>query len=197
MLLHCLMALLILSLSLPLSLYLLLPLFFHITPHNPSFSVFICIFFCLPPTHYLFVLILSHSSQSLLPVNSPCILCPCTSCLHLCFSSSIPLSAATLWRCSDLQPSLDRVRSASTTCLRPDTNFHSPDRDRYKKKKKNMPVCTPNHIHSHILMDQVNVICTFAHIMISYYKDEYRHNHHRLLKLSSVTDSKSVFFWTA
>ncbi|XP_032382631.1 regulating synaptic membrane exocytosis protein 1 isoform X5 [Etheostoma spectabile] len=31
---------------------------------------------------------------------------------------------------SDLQPSLDRVRSASTTCLRPDTNFHSPDRDR-------------------------------------------------------------------
>uniref|UniRef100_A0A4W6D6R5 Regulating synaptic membrane exocytosis 1 n=1 Tax=Lates calcarifer TaxID=8187 RepID=A0A4W6D6R5_LATCA len=35
---------------------------------------------------------------------------------------------------SDLQPSLDRVRSASTTCLRPDTNFHSPDRDRYKKK---------------------------------------------------------------
>ncbi|XP_036954852.1 regulating synaptic membrane exocytosis protein 1 [Acanthopagrus latus] len=31
---------------------------------------------------------------------------------------------------SDLQPSLDRVRSASTTCLRPDTNFHSPERDR-------------------------------------------------------------------
>ncbi|XP_027141728.1 regulating synaptic membrane exocytosis protein 1 isoform X5 [Larimichthys crocea] len=31
---------------------------------------------------------------------------------------------------SDLQPSLDRVRSASTTCLRPDTNFHSPDRER-------------------------------------------------------------------
>ncbi|XP_045070822.1 regulating synaptic membrane exocytosis protein 1-like isoform X6 [Coregonus clupeaformis] len=31
---------------------------------------------------------------------------------------------------SDLQPSLDRVRSASTTCLRPDTNFPSPDRDR-------------------------------------------------------------------
>ncbi|KAI9527956.1 Regulating synaptic membrane exocytosis protein 1 [Dissostichus eleginoides] len=31
---------------------------------------------------------------------------------------------------SDLQPQLDRVRSASTTCLRPDNNFHSPDRDR-------------------------------------------------------------------
>uniref|UniRef100_A0A3B1KG97 Regulating synaptic membrane exocytosis 1 n=1 Tax=Astyanax mexicanus TaxID=7994 RepID=A0A3B1KG97_ASTMX len=31
---------------------------------------------------------------------------------------------------SDLQPSLDRVRSASTTCLRPETSFHSPDRER-------------------------------------------------------------------
>ncbi|XP_034741937.1 regulating synaptic membrane exocytosis protein 1 isoform X19 [Etheostoma cragini] len=39
-------------------------------------------------------------------------------------------SAECLHTNSDLQPSLDRVRSASTTCLRPDTNFHSPDRDR-------------------------------------------------------------------
>uniref|UniRef100_A0AAR2K2Q0 Regulating synaptic membrane exocytosis 1 n=1 Tax=Pygocentrus nattereri TaxID=42514 RepID=A0AAR2K2Q0_PYGNA len=31
---------------------------------------------------------------------------------------------------SDLQPSLDRIRSASTTCLRPETSFHSPDRER-------------------------------------------------------------------
>ncbi|XP_078802770.1 regulating synaptic membrane exocytosis 1b isoform X30 [Oryzias latipes] len=31
---------------------------------------------------------------------------------------------------SDLQPSLDRVRSASTTCLKPDTGFHSSERDR-------------------------------------------------------------------
>ncbi|XP_047659317.1 regulating synaptic membrane exocytosis protein 1 isoform X12 [Tachysurus fulvidraco] len=31
---------------------------------------------------------------------------------------------------SDLQPSLDRVRSASTTCLRPDSSFRSPDRER-------------------------------------------------------------------
>ncbi|KAF7218111.1 transcript variant X2 [Nothobranchius furzeri] len=29
---------------------------------------------------------------------------------------------------SDLQPALDRVRSASTTCLRPDISFHSSDR---------------------------------------------------------------------
>ncbi|XP_076584116.1 regulating synaptic membrane exocytosis protein 1 isoform X3 [Chaetodon auriga] len=39
-------------------------------------------------------------------------------------------SAECLHTNSDLQPSLDRVRSASTTCLRPDANFHSPDRDR-------------------------------------------------------------------
>ncbi|XP_047221004.1 regulating synaptic membrane exocytosis protein 1 isoform X15 [Girardinichthys multiradiatus] len=39
---------------------------------------------------------------------------------------------------SDLQPSLDRVRSASTTCLRPDTNFHSSDRDRAH------PHCSPS-----------------------------------------------------
>ncbi|XP_030290951.1 regulating synaptic membrane exocytosis protein 1 isoform X4 [Sparus aurata] len=38
-------------------------------------------------------------------------------------------SAECLHTNSDLQPSLDRVRSASTTCLRPDTNFHSPERD--------------------------------------------------------------------
>uniref|UniRef100_A0A8C9W1R8 Regulating synaptic membrane exocytosis 1 n=1 Tax=Scleropages formosus TaxID=113540 RepID=A0A8C9W1R8_SCLFO len=34
----------------------------------------------------------------------------------------------------DLQPSLDRVRSASTNCLRPDTSFHSPERERYTEK---------------------------------------------------------------
>ncbi|KAF7666956.1 hypothetical protein LDENG_00083420 [Lucifuga dentata] len=39
-------------------------------------------------------------------------------------------SAECLHTNSDLQPLLDRVRSASTTCLRPDYNFHSPDRDR-------------------------------------------------------------------
>ncbi|XP_077379971.1 regulating synaptic membrane exocytosis 1b isoform X15 [Festucalex cinctus] len=38
-------------------------------------------------------------------------------------------SAECLHTNSDLQPSLDRVRSASTTCLRPDTNFYSSDRD--------------------------------------------------------------------
>lgn len=33
---------------------------------------------------------------------------------------------------SELQPSLDRARSASTNCLRPDTSLHSPERERYK-----------------------------------------------------------------
>ncbi|XP_069035855.1 regulating synaptic membrane exocytosis protein 1 isoform X19 [Lepisosteus oculatus] len=34
---------------------------------------------------------------------------------------------------SDLQPSLDRLRSASTNCLRPDTSFHSPERERQSR----------------------------------------------------------------
>ncbi|XP_078802793.1 regulating synaptic membrane exocytosis 1b isoform X36 [Oryzias latipes] len=38
-------------------------------------------------------------------------------------------SAECLHTNSDLQPSLDRVRSASTTCLKPDTGFHSSERD--------------------------------------------------------------------
>uniref|UniRef100_A0A1A8VCK3 Regulating synaptic membrane exocytosis 1 n=2 Tax=Nothobranchius furzeri TaxID=105023 RepID=A0A1A8VCK3_NOTFU len=37
-------------------------------------------------------------------------------------------SAECLHTNSDLQPALDRVRSASTTCLRPDISFHSSDR---------------------------------------------------------------------
>nr|XP_015218602.1 PREDICTED: regulating synaptic membrane exocytosis protein 1-like isoform X27 [Lepisosteus oculatus] len=39
-------------------------------------------------------------------------------------------SAECLHTKSDLQPSLDRLRSASTNCLRPDTSFHSPERER-------------------------------------------------------------------
>uniref|UniRef100_A0A8C8E3P0 Regulating synaptic membrane exocytosis 1 n=1 Tax=Oryzias sinensis TaxID=183150 RepID=A0A8C8E3P0_9TELE len=38
-------------------------------------------------------------------------------------------SAECLHTNSDLQPSLDRARSASTTCLKPDTGFHSSERD--------------------------------------------------------------------
>ncbi|XP_075270650.1 regulating synaptic membrane exocytosis protein 1 isoform X20 [Opisthocomus hoazin] len=39
-------------------------------------------------------------------------------------------SAECLHTISELQPSLDRARSASTTCLRPDTSLHSPERER-------------------------------------------------------------------
>ncbi|KAM5256657.1 regulating synaptic membrane exocytosis protein 1 isoform 4-T4 [Ctenodactylus gundi] len=39
-------------------------------------------------------------------------------------------SAECLHTASELQPSLDRARSASTNCLRPDTSLHSPERER-------------------------------------------------------------------
>ncbi|XP_053457823.1 regulating synaptic membrane exocytosis protein 1 isoform X31 [Nycticebus coucang] len=36
---------------------------------------------------------------------------------------------------SELQPSLDRARSASTNCLRPDTSLHSPERERMHRQE--------------------------------------------------------------
>nr|XP_020855823.1 regulating synaptic membrane exocytosis protein 1 isoform X8 [Phascolarctos cinereus] len=47
-------------------------------------------------------------------------------------SSKMPLiENGTHWNIySELQPSLDRARSASTNCLRPDTSLHSPERER-------------------------------------------------------------------
>ncbi|XP_074487094.1 regulating synaptic membrane exocytosis protein 1-like isoform X22 [Sebastes fasciatus] len=54
-------------------------------------------------------------------------------------------SAECLHTNSDLQPPLDRVRSASTTCLRPDSNFHSPDRDRtHPHGSPSSPTGTPS-----------------------------------------------------
>nr|XP_056712568.1 regulating synaptic membrane exocytosis protein 1 isoform X23 [Euleptes europaea] len=43
-------------------------------------------------------------------------------------------SAECLHTTSELQPSLDRVRSASTNCLRPDTSLHSPEQERQSRK---------------------------------------------------------------
>ncbi|XP_021565631.1 regulating synaptic membrane exocytosis protein 1 isoform X14 [Carlito syrichta] len=37
---------------------------------------------------------------------------------------------------SELQPSLDRARSASTHCLRPDASLHSPERERHSRKSE-------------------------------------------------------------
>ncbi|KAM9240892.1 regulating synaptic membrane exocytosis protein 1 isoform 8-T8 [Leptosomus discolor] len=62
-------------------------------------------------------------------------------CLHTIRSSvrhykTLPpkmplLENGTHWNIySELQPSLDRARSASTNCLRPDTSLHSPERER-------------------------------------------------------------------
>eukprot|EP00063_Salmo_salar_P054767 XP_014029602.1 PREDICTED: regulating synaptic membrane exocytosis protein 1-like isoform X11 [Salmo salar] len=52
---------------------------------------------------------------------------------------------------SDLQPSLDRVRSASTTCLRPDTNLHSPDKDRCSNSLPRRQLTSPR-----ILVEQAS-----------------------------------------
>ncbi|XP_033612615.1 regulating synaptic membrane exocytosis protein 1 isoform X36 [Fukomys damarensis] len=43
-------------------------------------------------------------------------------------------SAECLHTTSELQPSLDRARSASTNCLRPDTSLHSPERERVHRQ---------------------------------------------------------------
>ncbi|XP_029330623.1 regulating synaptic membrane exocytosis protein 1 isoform X15 [Mus caroli] len=45
-------------------------------------------------------------------------------------------SAECLHMTSELQPSLDRARSASTNCLRPDTSLHSPERERHSRKSE-------------------------------------------------------------
>ncbi|XP_072855834.2 regulating synaptic membrane exocytosis protein 1 isoform X6 [Pogona vitticeps] len=51
------------------------------------------------------------------------------SLLHNCLNSRVPRFTDGLL-VSELQPSLDRARSASTNCLRPDTSLHSPEQER-------------------------------------------------------------------
>ncbi|XP_065256652.1 regulating synaptic membrane exocytosis protein 1 isoform X1 [Emys orbicularis] len=51
------------------------------------------------------------------------------SLLRDCLNAQIPRFTDELL-VSELQPSLDRARSASTNCLRPDTSLHSPERER-------------------------------------------------------------------
>ncbi|XP_008404615.1 regulating synaptic membrane exocytosis protein 1 isoform X14 [Poecilia reticulata] len=55
---------------------------------------------------------------------------------------------------SDLQPSLDRVRSASTTCLRPDTNFHSSDRDRCSNSLPRRTPASPRILVEHVAPEE-------------------------------------------
>ncbi|XP_077162988.1 regulating synaptic membrane exocytosis protein 1 isoform X6 [Paroedura picta] len=52
------------------------------------------------------------------------------SLLRNCLNSRTPRFTDELLWVSELQPSLDRARSASTNCLRPDTSLHSPEQER-------------------------------------------------------------------
>ncbi|XP_008404623.1 regulating synaptic membrane exocytosis protein 1 isoform X15 [Poecilia reticulata] len=63
-------------------------------------------------------------------------------------------SAECLHTNSDLQPSLDRVRSASTTCLRPDTNFHSSDRDRCSNSLPRRTPASPRILVEHVAPEE-------------------------------------------
>ncbi|XP_066553376.1 regulating synaptic membrane exocytosis protein 1 isoform X2 [Amia ocellicauda] len=58
-------------------------------------------------------------------------------------------SAENLHTKSDLQPSLDRVRSASTNCLRPDTSFHSPERERFSQSLPRRRPTSPRILIQH------------------------------------------------
>lgn len=157
-LMRCLMASLLLSLSLT-SCYLssdflwiffvplspINPPFFTCSPHPFSFSLCgglpssLFALFCYLSFDYFCCISCSPSHSSSFCCQHLHHLASSSHPLSLCISVS--LSAALLWRCSDLQPSLDRVRSASTTCLRPD--FHSTDRDRYQKNMHTITsICT-------------------------------------------------------
>ncbi|XP_055112472.1 regulating synaptic membrane exocytosis protein 1 isoform X19 [Symphalangus syndactylus] len=54
---------------------------------------------------------------------------------HECFNSRV-LRFTDEILVSELQPFLDRARSASTNCLRPDTSLHSPERERHSRKSE-------------------------------------------------------------
>ncbi|XP_027739937.1 regulating synaptic membrane exocytosis protein 1 isoform X9 [Empidonax traillii] len=60
------------------------------------------------------------------------------SLLHDCLNSRISKFGDDL-PVSELQPSLDRARSASTNCLRPDTSLHSPERERTRTLESCVP----------------------------------------------------------
>ncbi|KAM3851786.1 regulating synaptic membrane exocytosis protein 1 isoform 9-T9 [Vipera latastei] len=55
-------------------------------------------------------------------------------------------SAECLHTTSELQPSLDRARSASTNCLKPDTSLHSPERERWSPSLDRRPTSPRIHI---------------------------------------------------
>ncbi|XP_036380894.1 regulating synaptic membrane exocytosis protein 1 isoform X3 [Megalops cyprinoides] len=58
-------------------------------------------------------------------------------------------SAECLHTNSDLQPTLDRVKSASTNCLRPDPSFHSPERERCSQSLPRRRPASPRILIQH------------------------------------------------
>ncbi|XP_047435353.1 regulating synaptic membrane exocytosis protein 1 isoform X17 [Mugil cephalus] len=69
-------------------------------------------------------------------------------------------SAECLHTNSDLQPSLDRVRSASTTCLRPDTNFHCTNRDRCSNSLPRKTPPSPRILVEHVAPEEEDRQCS-------------------------------------
>ncbi|KAG6940232.1 regulating synaptic membrane exocytosis 1 [Chelydra serpentina] len=72
-----------------------------------------------------------HTTSSTLPAcaKTKAVIRQDISLLRDCLNAHIPRFTDELL-VSELQPSLDRARSASTNCLRPDTSLHSPERER-------------------------------------------------------------------
>ncbi|XP_059586960.1 regulating synaptic membrane exocytosis protein 1 isoform X3 [Alligator mississippiensis] len=72
-----------------------------------------------------------HTTSSTLPAyaKTKSVIRQDISLLRDCLNSRIPKFTDDSL-ISELQPSLDRARSASTNCLRPDTSLHSPERER-------------------------------------------------------------------
>ncbi|KAM9315310.1 regulating synaptic membrane exocytosis protein 1 isoform 8-T8 [Pholidichthys leucotaenia] len=69
-------------------------------------------------------------------------------------------SAECLHTNSDLQPALDRVRSASTTCLRPDASFHSSDRDRSSNSLPHKTPPSPRILVEHVAPEEEDRQCS-------------------------------------
>uniref|UniRef100_A0A8D3AF55 Regulating synaptic membrane exocytosis protein 1-like n=1 Tax=Scophthalmus maximus TaxID=52904 RepID=A0A8D3AF55_SCOMX len=88
----------------------------------------------------------------------------------------------------DLQPSLDRVRSASTTCLRPDTNFHSPDRDRYKKGNHSALIHTLFK-SSELKLHKILILCLENYYTVKSHRLGYHSSMHSFTRSPYFTSS--------
>lgn len=64
---------------------------------------------------------------------------------------------------SELQPSLDRARSASTNCLRPDTSLHSPEQERYKTKTSQFLVICAGGLYPFVSFSISIIVACIVH----------------------------------